>query len=275
MKTLEFKDSIEVLTLPELRETIQARDLGRNKQVEHFEVFDNIVSILDKNSVTYNVNPIVIPKYGQTKFIERVEEVHGKGALPALFVNKAFGSIEIPAFRNDETSVEIRIDHHDKGLSVSFGKVVLICSNGITAFRGDTASTFGNGKMKYEQVLELVAGWIANADLKNKQYDNLIFGMKSTPFISETLPEIIGDMQMKAVGQAYCSGPLAPLNISQVSSFTKDILNNQEEVKELKTVWDLYNIGTNLQKPDKMESTNIIATNLALTEYFINKFNLN
>lgn len=37
-KILEWKEKTELLTLPELSQTIKARDIGRKRNIEHFEV---------------------------------------------------------------------------------------------------------------------------------------------------------------------------------------------------------------------------------------------
>lgn len=258
--------------MPELSQTIKARDIGRKRNIEHFEVLEHIGGLLSKYNLDFEFKPISASK---GTMIERVEEQYGKNALEAAYLTKVFANIHINNWKSNGISNEIRMNYNEKGMELSFGKVVLVCSNGMTAFRGDVINTYGKDKVSHEQAMELLKSWIITAEEKNKMYDDLIQGMRNQPVIKDVLTELIGDLEILAVKQAYCKGDTAPFNIGQVSSFTRALMDQAEDVKPIETVWDMYNVGTNLFKPNVMQMENIIESNLALTEFIVKKYSLN
>jgi hypothetical protein len=64
-----------------------------------------------------------------------------------------------------------------------------------------------------------------------------------------------------------------PLNQSQISQFTEAYLLKAQETKRL-TLWDVYNLATDLYHPDKTEIPNLLPQNLALIEVLTDRYNL-
>ena len=59
-----------------------------------------------------------------------------------------------------------------------------------------------------------------------------------------------------------------PLNQSQISVFTEDLLKLAEEKRAL-TAWDVYNVATELYKPGKTDLPAMIPQNGALAEVLL------
>ncbi|GAI75098.1 unnamed protein product, partial [marine sediment metagenome] len=84
--------------------------------------------------------------------------------------------------------------------------------------------------------------------------------------------ELIGKLEMKAVEQAYVNASVvAPLNIGQVSTFTRDLLNKFDSEEKLDTLWDVYNVATNINSR-QADIGRIIQDNLALTEFMLDEY---
>ena len=270
-RKLEFDGKVELLTLDELRQTVKAKEAGIRKSVEHFQVFDDVMEIIDKEGIKINTLPIYASGGANAKRIEIAEKYVGEKALPAWYLDKVSGEVSFPDFDNQETSMKVRIEFCERGITTSVGKLVLVCTNGMTAFKGDIASTYGSNKMGYESLLNNMKIWIHELQEKNDIYNGLIDRMKNVAADAISLESTIGKLQMLAVGQAYCGGEKAPFNIGQVSNFTKSIILQNDE-KEINNLWDLYNIGTNIQKPDLMDMSQISNNNYELTQFFMNEY---
>lgn len=56
-----------------------------------------------------------------------------------------------------------------------------------------------------------------------------------------------------------------PLNQSQISAFTEDVLKLACEKAQL-TAWDIYNVATEIYKPERSDFPTIIPQNVAFVE---------
>lgn len=271
-RVLEFKEKTETLSLDELKQTIKAKDIGRTN-IEHVDIIEIISEIMDKNGIKYELQPIVATGGKNVAYIERVEEQFGKKSLEASLLNKVFARFKITNFMDALHADEIRFNFNDKGFELAYGKLVLVCTNGATMFRGDTLSNYGKDKLSFDKIKDVFGAWMVGIEEKSTKYIDVINNMQKLSIDSRELIYTIGELQEKAVRQAYLKGPDAPFNIGQVSSFTKALL--EEESKLPATVWDLYNVGTSIMQPVKMDTENIISSNVEWSEYLINKFKLN
>lgn len=277
-RIIDFKEkNVEYLSLDELRLTVKAKEAGVNRSLEHYQVFDKVIDILEQNKLTYNTQPLNISSSG-SKLIEIAEKYVGEKNIKAWYLDKLSGTILLNDFQDSLSVPRINIEYNDRGINIAFGKHVLVCKNGMTAFRGDMFATFGPEKVHFEKGLEMIKGWILELDKKNKIYDSIISQMNSIDINYEEIPNIIGSLELKAVEQAYLNGPPAPFNISQISTFSKHILKSSKKDKELnklENLWDLYNIGTYIQKPEFMDMGTINQNNYLFTKFIIDKYNLN
>ena len=275
-RTLEFKEKHEVLELSELQQTLTAKSVGKKRHLEHFDVFNDLSQILSSTGIDHNLQPITVHGGGCASVFPMAEEKFGEKALEAHYLTKVYGEIKIDTHASHDISNLLRVEYSDRGTTVSFGKMVLVCSNGMTAFRGDILSTYGNDKMPYENILEVVKSWMNELEKKSVAYDNLIGHMMRSPIPDgDALAQLIGKLQQRAVAQAYLNGPQAPLNISQVSNFTKNVMTNYDENPEdMQSLWDLYNVATNLQKPTLIDSSTISNTNFAMTNFIMDEYGI-
>lgn len=64
-----------------------------------------------------------------------------------------------------------------------------------------------------------------------------------------------------------------PLNQSQISQFTEDGLLKYQKGEPV-SLWDIYNLGNEMYKADRMEIPNLIPQNLALVEVLKTEYNI-
>jgi len=274
-RKLEFKDKFEQLTLEELNATCKIKNADGKHIVEPQKVFTDVIDLIKQNEIVYDLRPI-IAKGGQhalynTDLIPYV----GENNIKAYTLLRTSGIITFPALQDDETTMQIRIDVSERGITMATGKLVLVCTNGMTAFKEDLLSTYGSSKIQYEQALGLVENWIHKMPETNKKYNELIVGLKNTKVNKDAVNNMLGKLLYQAVdANRPGNNFISPLNVSQVSAFTNAYIEKDDD-SEINNGWDLYNLGTNLLKHDNMDMTIIAERNFAFTNFMLKDFGLN
>jgi hypothetical protein len=266
-KILTFKNKYEEINLEELNATAKLKNADGKHIVEPQRVYADTLELLEKHNITYNMLPIHCQGGKNALYNEDLEPYVGKHNIKAYTMLRTSGIITFPQYETKEDTMQIRLDITEKGITMSTGKLVLICTNGMTAFRGDILSTYGNGKLQYEQALGLVENWITGMEDKSKKYDNLITGLKSIPVQKDAINNMIGKLLYQAV-DGNNNNIVAPLNVSQVSAFTGAYIEKDNDA-EIKSAWDLYNLGTDLIKHDKMDMIIVAERNYRFTDFML------
>ena len=281
MRILNFVDKIEDLSFEELQQTLKTEDAGGKLSkilpAERHQVISEVCEIFDKNGISLEVGNIKAQGGKFAKKVPYIEKQIGvDNVLESYWLQKLSTDLILPSTEDDEgTRSMIKFEYHDRGMTLSYGKNVLVCSNGMVAFRGDVMSTYGNGKMDYSNIKEVLGAWAKTHEEKSSKYISLINQMKEISVNPNEIINMIGKLEMQAVKQAYVSNEtLAPFTISQVSAFTKGILNNQKEEQKNESLWDLYNMGTEIQKPEHMEIADISRNNFAFTNFVQQEYKL-
>lgn len=274
MKTLEFKDKVETLTLNELQETIESSSVGnltKTLPVEHHQLFNDIGEILDKRNIPIQYDTIYAAGGKYAKRIKRVEQELGEKALGATWLQKVTGQIFLPnTYANDQMKPSIAISYHERGIQVAFGQNITVCSNMTILSTTNKLQTYGPNSIEYKRMLELMDKWLIEIEEKVVFDHNKIESMQQKEIKEPEviIPYLIGILQMKAVRKNYIDTSIeAPLNISQVNRFSRDYMTGSEKEKPIENVWDLYNVGTNIIKPQNSDITNMIDQNIAFGEF--------
>lgn len=167
-------------------------------------------------------------------------------------------------FSDEDTNMNIAIGFTDKGIQVAFGQNVRICSNQCI-FGGRYMSTYGNNKIPYDKMLEVIREYTHSLPAIRKEDTSILNDFKGTFVYGTQIKELIGDMHLRAVKAAYFNDQkhISPMNIGQVSAFSKTIglrsadLYNSDSQNVCLNLYDLYNDGTQLFKPDTSEITSL------------------
>jgi hypothetical protein len=177
---------------------------------------------------------------------------------------------------NPDYNPSIALTYNEKGLALAYGTNVRICQNMSILNKQNYLSTWGNEKINYEHILELLHSWFEKLpSLKEEEYQ-LLNAMKNVHVDpKDGLNILVGKMYRTAVRGAYTNDDRAPLGINQMSAFTQALEKNNTILAEGATVYDLYNLGTSLINPDNNEFTTIWQRNANWGEFIKNEYMLN
>ena len=127
-RQLFVENKTEVITLPELKRTVNAEDIGglsRTRPVPHFKLIDDLNSILTEAGQAPVLDHMYIGRSQGTKLIKQIEQQHGvEKVLDAWLLDRLTGKIMLPSLSNKTTGAAIAFSYHDKGIDVAFGQDV-------------------------------------------------------------------------------------------------------------------------------------------------------
>lgn len=277
---IPFPDDVEAklrsnheLNIASLHESIRlsrVRSNPRKTITEHFEVFGRIMMMLDKKKFDFILSNI----YADKGKILTLPEVQRKGRLttdPSVnHVNTIVGRIDITKFDTDERNLSIGIGYTDKGINVCFGTNITVCSN-MSLFGGHYLSSYGKDKVTLLELFNRVDDFIEDATMIDEANNKYLDLMRTITLNRDQVKMLMGDMKLRAVGKAYFKQD-APLNISDTSLFATKYLEyvQREKMNDI-TVYELYNIGTDILSHQTTISTMWSDIN-NFGEYFVNEF---
>ncbi len=271
-KLFEKQEKFEHINYAELNASCKLKNADGKHIVEPQRVFHDILEEINNRNIAYEMLPIVAKGGTHALYNEDLAPYVGENNIRAYTLLRTSGIITFPSFTNEETTMQLRIDVSERGITLSTGKLVLVCTNGMTAFRGDVCTTYGNTKMLYEQALNQTKSWLIQMEEKSNQYDKLISTLKKIEVDKNATETLIGKLLYQAVDANQNNSFLAPLNVTQVSAFTGAYIEKGHQ--EIKTGWDLYNLGTDLLKHEHMDMTIIADRNYAFSQFMLKDFGL-
>jgi predicted transcriptional regulator len=288
-KLLNFKECpVQELSLDELKETIDERNIGGNpiSGIVHHVLFQRVYDMLEKAKLLFDMDPIYATSGGASAFpgvtlLPVLEEKHGIGALEAHLLRRMITAFNIRKGETDETTQSIAIAYHQQGIQVAFGPNIKICKNQCIYGSSNRHQTFGDNKVNVETLFQVISDWIFNYDEIRQRDLAILEGMKTIVLNYSNVCDIIGELNLKRV--AKDSLRIAPEYILQQNQigdvstsylkFLKGDNANLDYQKGL-TLYEFYNMCTELYKPEHTDLPNIIGRNHMLGDYLIEKFEL-
>jgi len=88
------------------------------------------------------------------------------------------------------------------------------------------------------------------------------------------IEKVIGDLYLSAIKQAYFAGDPVPFNTYELSDFVQEAIRQRKDEEKLTNVWDVYNWGTSIMKPSKVDIGEISENSNIWADYLINEFDL-
>jgi hypothetical protein len=284
-KLLSFLDNpIQELTLEQLKLTADERTTGQNYMngIAHHQIFDRVSEIMDKHNLKFYVDKIYAAD-NKNKSLPGVtvlplaQEKYGMNSLESHILRRINGKLNILT-DNDATSCgSIALSFHQQGIQLAFGQNVHICSN-MSIFGENLIYSYGQNGMPIDKMFNVIGDW-ANQYGELRAHDVSILKKMNDIFIepSKAIPELIGKLQIEAVNAAYRrSNIVPPLNIGQISAFTKSILDKTDELSSdtFISVYELYNFGTEMHKVGETDLPNILPANKNFGNFFIRNYEL-
>lgn len=277
------KAKTQAITLEQLSRTHREDDVYGNplRGIYHFDLFNKVID--ERTELGYNVEVYDMfaaqNRDRQSPGVVRlpqVEAVKGQHAVEAHILRRVYANIRITDFDNDETTTNVAVAFHQKGIQIGFGPNVMICHNQCMLSPELYMSSYsekgkkGSG-MDVAAMLDTLKSWLVDARHIIETDRERIAKMKETRITAEQMFLLIGLMTATRVKadtsrKSIRENITYPLNQSQITLFTEDMLEAYHD-KEFVTAWDMYNSATNLYKANKMDIPALLPQNRAMVNF--------
>lgn len=277
------KAKTQAITLEQLSRTHREDDVYGNplRGIYHFDLFNKVID--ECTELGYNVEVYDMfaaqNRDRQSPGVVRlpqVEAVKGQHAVEAHILRRVYANIRITDFDNDETTTNVAVAFHQKGIQIGFGPNVMICHNQCMLSPELYMSSYsekgkkGSG-MEVAAMLDTLKSWLVDARHIIETDRERIAKMKETRITAEQMFLFIGLMTATRVKadtsrKSIRENITYPLNQSQITLFTEDMLEAYHD-KEYVTAWDMYNSATNLYKANRMDIPALLPQNRAMVNF--------
>lgn len=277
------KAKTQAITLEQLSRTHREDDVYGNplRGIYHFDLFNKVID--ECTELGYNVEVYDMfaaqNRDRQSPGVVRlpqVEAVKGQHAVEAHILRRVYANIRITDFDNDETTTNVAVAFHQKGIQIGFGPNVMICHNQCMLSPELYMSSYsekgkkGSG-MEVAAMLDTLKSWLVDARHIIETDRERIAKMKETRITAEQMFLLIGLMTATRVKadtsrKSIRENITYPLNQSQITLFTEDMLEAYHD-KEFVTAWDMYNSATNLYKANRMDIPALLLQNRAMVNF--------
>lgn len=277
------KAKTQAITLEQLSRTHREDDVYGNplRGIYHFDLFNKVID--ECTELGYNVEVYDMfaaqNRDHQSPGVVRlpqVEAVKGQHAVEAHILRRVYANIRITDFDNDETTTNVAVAFHQKGIQIGFGPNVMICHNQCMLSPELYMSSYsekgkkGSG-MDVAAMLDTLKSWLVDARHIIETDRERIAKMKETRITAEQMFLLIGLMTATRVKadtsrKSIRENITYPLNQSQITLFTEDMLEAYHD-KEFVTAWDMYNSATNLYKANRMDIPALLPQNRAMVNF--------
>lgn len=277
------KAKTQAITLEQLSRTHREDDVYGNplRGIYHFDLFNKVID--ECTELGYNVEVYDMfaaqNRDRQSPGVVRlpqVEAVKGQHAVEAHILRRVYANIRITDFDNDETTTNVAVAFHQKGIQIGFGPNVMICHNQCMLSPELYMSSYsekgkkGSG-MGIAAMLDTLKSWLVDARHIIETDRERIAKMKETRITAEQMFLLIGLMTATRVKadtsrKSIRENITYPLNQSQITLFTEDMLEAYHD-KEFVTAWDMYNSATNLYKANRMDIPALLPQNRAMVNF--------
>lgn len=277
------KAKTQAITLEQLSRTHREDDVYGNplRGIYHFDLFNKVID--ECTELGYNVEVYDMfaaqNRDRQSPGVVRlpqVEAVKGQHAVEAHILRRVYANIRITDFDNDETTTNVAVAFHQKGIQIGFGPNVMICHNQCMLSPELYMSSYsekgkkGSG-MEVAAMFDTLKSWLVDARHIIETDRERIAKMKETRITAEQMFLLIGLMTATRVkadtSRKFIRENITyPLNQSQITLFTEDMLEAYHD-KEFVTAWDMYNSATNLYKANRMDIPALLPQNRAMVNF--------
>lgn len=296
LRTLNFdsNNSIEVITLEELKNTYLEHNISGEPMyngIYHYDLIDRVGDLCRKHELDYHIEEIFAGQnkrkgYDGVAIAPQREEVYGPKALEAHALRRVFTTIRINDMEDEESNTGLVIGYHQDGIQLAIGPNVKFCHNQCVLSPSKLIQSYGGNERirSIDKMLDIVSEWLYSFSEDRIRDVNVLKAMKEVNVSYKDTMELIGrlnairvakdskDTRLKKndnLGKAY------PLNQGQISEFTERYLQEciNKETTDM-SLWDIYNIATQMYKPGQTDIPAILPQNVAWTEFLITHFNL-
>lgn len=285
------KAKVQTLTIDQLERTHKENDVyGKPlRGIYHYELLNDIIGMCREQNYDVEVYDLFAAQNKDRNtpgvvLLPQVEAQFGERAVEAHILRRVFANIRIKDFDDEETTTNLAVAFHQKGIQVGFGPNVMICHNQCMLNREHYIATYsekgtgrGNG-VTIPEVLDIVKSWLVDARHIIVTEREKIEKMKQIQVDAQQMFILIGmltalrvkcDTHIKEIKESR----VYPLNQAQISTFTESMLLQYHREHRV-TVWDIYNAATDLYKANTMDIPSLLPQNRAMVGFLTEQFNL-
>ena len=288
-RLLDFKDNpVQELSLKELKETIDERNIGGNpiSGVIHFVLFERIIEMIKEAKMEFTMDPIYATAGGASAFpgvtkITKFEDDYGTGALQAHVLRRMITAFHLLRGEDEETTQSIAVAYHQQGIQVAFGPNIKICRNQCIYGSANRYQTFGDNKTNIEELMTKIFYWLGHYDELRKRDLAILNSMKQVVLTYPNVCDLIGELNLFRVAKdSLRIRPEYILQQNQIGDLSARYLeflkvgDNRLDYNKSLTLYNFYNMCTEMYKPEFTDLPNIIGRNHLLGDYLIDKFQL-
>lgn len=276
-------NNIETMSLDTLRRTHKENDIYGQpvKGIYHYEVIQRMADLCEKHNLNYEVEEIFAAQNKNKNqpgvvVLPQVEREFGVQAVEAHILRRIYTTIRINDWETDELTTTLVVAFHQDGIQAAIGPCVKICHNQCILSPERSVANYGRDKVTTEELFTHVDEWLSNFHTNMTEDRERIKRLKSKVVSPTELYAFIGLLTAIRVSHDSADKRLSsqvdtyPLNQGQISVFTEDLLKLNLEKGKI-TLWDIYNVATELYKPGRTDIPAMIPQNGALAELLLSQ----
>lgn len=276
-------NNIETMSLDTLRRTHKENDIYGQpvKGIYHYEVIQRMADLCEKHNLNYEVEEIFAAQNKNKNqpgvvVLPQVEREFGVQAVEAHILRRIYTTIRINDWETDELTTTLVVAFHQDGIQAAIGPCVKICHNQCILSPERSVANYGRDKVTTEELFDRVDEWLSNFHTNMTEDRERIKRLKSKVVSPTELYAFIGFLTAIRVSHDSADKRLSsqvdtyPLNQGQISVFTEDLLKLNLEKGKI-TLWDIYNVATELYKPGRTDIPAMIPQNGALAELLLSQ----
>ena len=276
-------NNIETMSLDTLRRTHKENDIYGQpvKGIYHYEVIQRMADLCEKHNLNYEVEEIFAAQNKNKNqpgvvVLPQVEREFGVQAVEAHILRRIYTTIRINDWETDELTTTLVVAFHQDGIQAAIGPCVKICHNQCILSPERSVANYGRDKVTTEELFDRVDEWLSNFHTNMTEDRERIKRLKSKVVSPTELYAFIGLLTAIRVSHDSADKRLSsqvdtyPLNQGQISVFTEDLLKLNLAKGKI-TLWDIYNVATELYKPGRTDIPAMIPQNGALAELLLSE----
>lgn len=279
METIDFKENkVQVITLDTLERTYRENDIYGNPQkgIYHFELINKIIAIANNNNLNCKVWDLFAAQNANrtmpgVSILPQIEAQICENAVEAHVLRRTFANIQISDLTDGQTVTNLAVAFHQKGIEVAIGEAVVICHNQTILSPKHIVRSFGENALTPDEILQVVNTWLSNVYSIKKENEEKIQRMKAVQVDADFCYKFIGILTSLRVAKDSKDKrihklEMYPLNQSQISLFTANLMVRGVEKEGNLNLFDIYDCANELYKGDTMDIPNILTQNLAFAK---------
>jgi len=266
---------VATIGLETLKQSSMIRSAGSNnpgisRPLQSWELIERVREMIELNKRPYDQKDIWVELRASNRILTQQEMANGLNEtntpIDKWMFDHVLTKIDIvPKKVVEGLSPAVAISFNQRGIQITWGMNVFVCQN-LCIYGENQISTYGPQKMPFIKQLNVLSDWINNIDHKFKADQEIMKRMQDVPVNEDWIRETVGDLYIKAINRAYKKGLPAPVNTSTLSTLVQKM--NTEDIS---SVWDFYNAGTAIIKPENVVLDDVLDTTIAWGMYLAEK----